>query len=128
MDSITLPQRIRDLDAHRRALIASVLRPLPMVMGYLFQMRRRCGNPRCRCGRGNLHVSWYLSRREAGKTKLKHVGRFIPEWLSERVRRYRRHQQTLAAIRRIDREISVLLNQIRDERLRTVEQELQERQ
>jgi hypothetical protein len=98
-----------------------------MVIGYLFQMRRRCGNPRCRCTQGRLHVSWYLSRREAGKTKLKHVGRLIPEWLSQRVGRYRRHQQTLAAIRKIDREISGLLNRIRDERVKSLEQELEER-
>lgn len=127
MDADKLRQEVRDLDLRRRTLLHHVLRPLPMVVGYLFQMRRRCGNPRCRCAKGRLHISWYLSRRQRGKTKLKHVGRVIPEWLTERVRRYRDHQKTLAAIRKIDREISGLLNRIRDDKLKSLEQELEER-
>ncbi len=127
MDAATLRQRVRDLDHRRRQLIEDALRPLPMVGGYLFQMRRRCGNPRCRVAWGRLHISWYLARRHSGKTKLKHVGRVIPEWLTERVGRYRDHQKTLAAIRKIDREISGLLNRIRDDKLKSLEQELEER-
>jgi hypothetical protein len=127
MDSAKLRQKVLDLDQRRRSLIGHVLRPLPMVVGYLFQMRRRCGNPRCRCAKGKLHVSWYISRRVEGRTRLKHIGRIIPEWLTERVRRYRDHQRTLAAIRKIDREISGLLNQLRDEKLKSLEEELEAR-
>jgi hypothetical protein len=43
------------------------------------------------------------------------------------VRRYREHQKTLAAIRKIDREISGLLNLLRDEKTKTVEAEKEER-
>jgi hypothetical protein len=127
MDIGKTRQRVLELDARRRKLLGDVLRPLPMIIGYLFQMRRVCGNPRCKCAQGHLHVSWYLSRRGDGKTRLKHVGRIIPEWLTERVRRYRDHQKTLAAIRKIDREISELLNRIRDEKRRSLEQELEAR-
>ena len=122
-----LRQKVRDLDRQRQTLLHHVLRPFPMVVGYLFQMRRSCGHPGCQCARGKLHVSWYLSRREEGTTRLKHIGRIIPEWLSERVKRYRDHQKALAAIRKIDREISGLLSRIRDDKLQTLEQELEAR-
>ena len=127
MDAAVLRQRVRDLDCRRRQLSEDTLRPLPMVVGYLFQMRRRCGRPGCRCVKGKLHVSWYLSRRREGKTHLSHLGRIIPEWLAPRVRRYRDVQRSLAAIRKIDREISGLLNRIRDEHIKSLEQEREER-
>jgi hypothetical protein len=121
MDDDSLRQRVRDLDHRRRQLIEDALRPLPMVVGYLFQMRRRCGHPGCRCAKGKLHASWYLSRRVAGKSKLSYLGRIIPEWLGPRVRRYRDFQRSLASIRKIDREISVLLNGLREEKVRRLE-------
>lgn len=121
MDAATLRQRVRDLDHRRRQLIEDALRPLPMVVGYLFQMRRRCGQPGCRCARGRLHVSWYLSRRAAGKTKLSYLGRIIPDWLAPRVRRYRDFQRSLASVRKIDREISALLSKLREQKVRTLE-------
>lgn len=127
MDSSKLRQKVLGLDEKRRNLLSEVLRPLPMVMGYLYRMRRRCGNPRCKCMRGELHQSWYLSRRREGKTKLTYVGRVIPEWLSERVQRYQRHQRMLASIRKIDHEISSILNQLRDEKVKSLEQELGKR-
>jgi len=77
-----------------------------MVSGSLFQMRRQCGNPRCKCARGELHASWYLSRHWEGKTKLTYIGRVVPDWLQKRVGRYQIHQKRLAAIRKIDAEIS----------------------
>ena len=122
MEISALRQRVRDLDFRRRQLIDEALRPLPMVVGYLFQMRRRCGRAGCRCTKGRLHVSWYLSRRLAGKTQLSYLGRLIPEGLAPQVRRYRDVQRALAAIRKIDREISGLLNRIRDDRLSSLEQ------
>ena len=121
MDLTALRQQVRDLDLRRRRLIEEALRPLPMVVGYLVRMARRCGRPGCRCLKGRLHVSWYLSRRVGGKTKLSYLGRVIPEWLAPRVGRYRDYQSALASIRRIDREISELLNRLREEETGTLE-------
>lgn len=48
-----------------------------MVAGSLFQMRK--------CARGQLHASWYLSRRQEGRTKLIYIGSVVPDLLSKRV-------------------------------------------
>lgn len=128
MDSSKLRQQIWHLDEQRRNLLRQVLRPFPMVSGSLFQMRRQCGNPRCKCARGELHASWYLSRRQEGKTKLTYIGRVVTDWLQKRVGRYQRHQKRLAAIRKIDAAISRGLNKLRDERLQSFEQAHKERQ
>lgn len=118
MDSSKLRQRLLRLDKERRNLISEVLRPLPMIVGSLYEIRRRCGRPRCRCTRGELHASWYLSRRLGERTKLSYIGRLIPDWVQEQVIRYQRYQKTLSLIRKIDAEVSDGLKRLRDEKLR----------
>jgi len=125
VDSSKLRQTLWLMDAKRRNLLRQVHRPLPMVSGSLFQMRRRCGNPRCKCARGELHTSWYLSKRKDKKTKLIYIGKIVPEWLSTRVLRYQSYQKTLAEIRKIDSEISSSLNQLRDTKLKTFDKDRQ---
>lgn len=118
MDLSRLRQKVLHLDQKRLSLIKSLLQPLPMISGSLYQMHRSCGNPRCKCARGELHTSWYLSTRKEKKTKLIYIGKIVPERLSTRVLRYQRYQRTLAEIRKIESEISVTLNQLRDEKLK----------
>jgi hypothetical protein len=128
MDTSKLRQKVRRLDERRRKLLQKVLSPSYMIAGSLYKMRRRCGNPRCKCVRGHLHVSWYHSRAHRGRTKLTYIGRVVPDWLRSRVRRYQRHQRTLAEIRKIDAEISRCLNRLRDEKVQSIEQAFKERQ
>jgi len=59
---------------------------------------------------------------------LTYIGRVVPDWLAGRVGRYQRHQKVLAAIRKIDTEISGYLNELRDEKVESFEQALKERQ
>jgi hypothetical protein len=123
MDASHLRQKIRRLDSRRRGLLERVLRPGPMVVGSLYQMKRKCGKPGCKCTRGQPHASWYLSRAKQGRTKLHYIGKIVPDRLAKRVRRYRRHQKLLAEIRKIDTEISQYLNQLRDQALQGLEKE-----
>ena len=125
MDLSRLRQKILLLDEKRISLIRQLLQPLPMVSGSLYQMHRLCGNPHCKCARGELHTSWYLSTRKEGKTKLIYIGKIVPEWLSTSVRRYQRYQKALAEIRKIDSEISMTINQLRDAKLKTFDKDRQ---
>ena len=50
--------------------------------GSLVRMERRCGRENCRCARGELHASWYLSVWENGRTRMV----YIPKAWEERVR------------------------------------------
>ena len=119
MDLSRLRQKILHLDQKRLSLIKTLLRPLPMISGSLYQMHRPCGNPRCKCARGVLHSSWYHSTRKDKKTKLIYIGKIVPEWLSSHVLRYQSYQKTLTEIRKIDSEISSTLNHLRETKLKT---------
>ena len=119
-------QKILQLDKRRRALLDRTLRPGAMIAGSLYQMKRKCGKPGCKCARGEPHASWYLSRAEQQRTKLTYIGKLVPDRLAKPIRRYQRHQKFLAQIRKIDMEISSYLNQLRDQVTKTLEQVRQE--
>jgi len=122
MDASKLRQRVLTLDEERRKLLHLILRALGMVSGSLYQMKRRCGHPGCKCAKGDLHSSWYLSRLIEGKTKLDYIGRVVPEWLDEAVRRYQTYQSILARVRKLDLEISECLNLLRDMKVKRFEE------
>lgn len=42
-------------------------RSRPMVQGSFYLLKRRCGNPNCRCARGELHETWVITRKAGGK-------------------------------------------------------------
>lgn len=121
MELSKLRQKVYQLNRERSNLLNRVLRPGKMVRGSLYQMGRCCGNPNCKCTRGEKHISWYLSQRIEGKTRLTYIGKIVPVWFSEQVHRYQHHQKILAQIRKIDTEISNSLNKLRDTMVQTIE-------
>lgn len=44
-----------------------------IVRGSLITVKRKCGNPNCRCARGELHTNPGLSYSVGGKTHLLHL-------------------------------------------------------
>jgi hypothetical protein len=64
-----------------RSRLAQLLHEQPFLCGSLVTMRRRCGNPGCRCTRGELHPGLYLALRVGAKRKMI----YIPHALEEKV-------------------------------------------
>lgn len=62
------------------------------IKGTVYKLRRKCGNPGCRCAKGKLHESWVLAVPEKGKKRMKMVphGKMV-EWshLAQRYRQFR---------------------------------------
>ncbi len=56
----------------------------PMIDGSLVVIRRSCGNPRCRCAKGEKHPAFYITRKLRGKTQ----GLYIPVHMVEEVRNW----------------------------------------
>ena len=49
-----------------------------LIHGSLIRMRRRCGNPNCRCAtQDQKHQSWYLGVTQKGKTRMKHISKHM---------------------------------------------------
>jgi len=91
----------KNANAYKRE-VAARLRKLadcgPLIDGSLVVIRRRCGNPNCRCARGHKHPAHYLTRKVGRKTE----SLYIPVDLVEEVRtwhqEYRRLKRLVAEI------------------------------
>ena len=86
-----------------RSQLFKFLQHRSFIRGSLVNMARACGNPGCKCARGEKHESLYLAARvseEGGKTKRKMI--YIPpEWearLREWVETYKKSEDLLEGI------------------------------
>ncbi len=114
MDINKTRKQIVELNAERSELINSLLKPNKMIKGTLYQTGRTCGNPNCKCARGEKHFSWSVSNRVNGKTKQTYVGTSVPKKVEEYSRNYHQQKNVVIRIHKIDREITRLLNLLRD--------------
>jgi uncharacterized protein DUF6788 len=74
--------------------------------GALLTQRRRCGNPGCRCARGELHGPYvYLSARVGRRTRLLYIPAALATAVRDRVRLTTQLEETLAAISAINLEL-----------------------
>jgi hypothetical protein len=64
-------------ERQRRSRLAKLLHDRRFLCGSLVTMARTCGNPRCKCMRGQKHVSLYLSIKDGQKRKMIYVP---PRW------------------------------------------------
>lgn len=101
--------------------LARTLRTLqldgPMVQGSLYQLRRKCGKPNCRCARGELHASWVLTRSESGKNRLYSVPVDQRGRLRPLTREYRRWQLARARLVKQSAAMVVLIDRLAELRL-----------
>jgi len=81
-----------------------------LVHGSLILMRRRCGNPNCRCAtQDQKHESWYLGITQKRTTRMKHIGKdkeaAVRRWLAaHRKARHLLDQISAAAWKRLREE------------------------
>ena len=62
----------------------------PVVAASLCRRMTKCGNPNCKCARGEKHESWCLTYKDKGKTHTVHVPRDMIEEVRQWVKEYKR--------------------------------------
>jgi hypothetical protein len=75
----------------------------PVIKGTVYELRRKCGKPGCKCAKGELHARMVVSASEKGRTRLRVIPRGFLVEVQERVKRYqdlRRVRTRLVAIHR----------------------------
>ncbi len=93
------------LEARRKVLLKELAETGPFVQGSLCKVRVKCGNPRCKCARGDRHEAYVLSKKVRGKTVTTH----IPRDLLDEVTSWAEQQKR---IKKLMREISDASEQI----------------
>jgi hypothetical protein len=87
-------------EIRRTAKLQELSQVGPLVIGSLCRVKRRCGNPQCRCARGEPHFAYALSFKVRGKTRTVHVPKEMVQEVQGWVAEYRRVKQLLQAISR----------------------------
>ena len=84
----------------------------PLIRGSYGSRARVCGNPRCRCARGELHESKYLTASAGGKVRQVHVPAGDAGAVAEGVARYRRFRQVQARLQELTKVQMELADQL----------------
>ena len=84
----------------------------PVIKGTVYELRRRCGKPGCKCARGELHASMVVSASEKGKTRLRVIPRGFLVEVQERVKRYQELRRVRAQLGAIHREMLKILDEM----------------
>ena len=103
-----LPQHPTLIRRHLNSRVKRCQPERPLLAASLATVRRRCGQPSCRCGKGGpLHIAHQLTFKEHGKTRTVYVPKDllaeVRSWIDEHKRLKKLQQEitqlTLALIR-----------------------------
>ncbi len=120
MENHNLPNKLMEklsaLNKERSRHIFSLTHGKPMIHGLLSAVFRRCGKPACKCNHGEKHGPYLaMSVNKDGKQRTVMVKKKDSPEVRKKSERYRHFQQTLAKIRRINKEVDAILDQIKAE-------------
>jgi hypothetical protein len=112
-----LRQRLQALQAEMARLLPVFLGRDPLLPAYLSYRPRTCGNPGCKCTRGERHPAWIVQFSAAGQRQCRSVPKARFEALKGPAKAYREFRTARARWNRLVREAQEVIGQI--ERCRT---------
>lgn len=109
-------QKIYQLRKRRGAYIEKLLHPRPMIIGSLYEVYKTCSKPNCCCKKGKKHGPFFaLSISVEAKRSVKMVRKNDLGVVRDKALAYQSFQQGLAKIRKTDKQIVILLEEIKKE-------------
>lgn len=103
------------LNEQRTKYIFQLVHGKPMVHGHAHEVFRKCGKKNCKCADGQLHGPYHaLSVNKGGRQRVVMVKKDGAKDVLKKSKRFRHYRQTVANIRKINKEIDVLLDKIKD--------------
>lgn len=93
-----LRQSLVRLAEEIRQLVEPFFSDKPVIRGSVYELKRKCGKPGCRCAQGHLHGCMVLSSSEKGKTKLRVIPKGGLVDVQTRVERYQRLRRARARL------------------------------
>lgn len=108
-----LRQRLHDAASRYAALVQDIVAESgPLLTGTYLSSGTRCGNPNCKCARGELHDTGVVVMNEDGKRKSVYVRKSERAAVKRRTDRYRRLRQRRAELGKLHAEIIALGDEI----------------
>ena len=107
-----LRQSLVHLVSEIKQLVGPFFSDRPVIKGTVYELRRRCGKPGCKCAQGELHARMVVSASERGKTRLRVIPRGFLVEAQHKVRRYQELRQIRARLVAIHREMLRVLDEM----------------
>ena len=107
-----LRQNLLRLGGEIKGLIEPFFSDRPMMKGTVYELKRRCGKPGCRCARGELHTRMVVSASEGGKTKLQVIPTGFLVEVQAKVRRYQEHRRARARLGELYRKMLKVIDEM----------------
>ena len=95
-----------------RGLIDPFFSDRPVLKGTVYELKRKCGKPGCKCAQGELHARMVVSASEGGKTQLRAIPRGFLVDTQQRVRRYQALRRARARVVEIHRQMLKLIDEM----------------
>jgi len=103
---------LRRLSDELRQLIDPFFYDKPVIKGSVYELKRKCGKPGCKCVQGELHSRMVVSSSEKGKTRLRVIPHGFLVEIQFKVRRYQELRRTRARLVEVHREILRVIDEM----------------
>ncbi|MCJ7782590.1 MAG: hypothetical protein MUP41_01555 [Desulfobacterales bacterium] len=107
-----LRQSLLHLVSEMKQLVEPFFSDRPVIKGTVYELRRRCGKPGCKCAQGDLHARMVVSASEKGRTRLRVIPRGFLVEVQERVKRYQELRRVRARLVTIHRQMLRVLDEM----------------
>jgi hypothetical protein len=107
-----LRQSLRRLSDEARKLIEPSFSDKPVIKGSVYELKRKCGKPGCKCAQGELHSRMVLSASEKGKTRLRVIPHGFLVEVQIKVRRYRELRRARSRLVEVHRRMIRIMDEM----------------
>jgi Family of unknown function (DUF6788) len=107
-----LRQALHRLAGEIRGLIEPFFSDKPVIKGTVYELKRRCGKPGCKCAQGELHRRMVVSASEEGRTHLQVIPRGFLVEVEDKVRRYQELRRVRARLGEIHRKMLEVMDEM----------------
>ncbi len=107
-----LRQSLKRLSDEIRQLIDPSFSDKPVIKGTVYELKRKCGKPGCKCTQGELHSRMVVSSSEKGKTRLRVIPHGFLVEIQVKVRRYQELRRARARLVEVQRKIIQVMDEM----------------
>ena len=107
-----LRQSLFRLAGEVRKVIEPFFSDQPVIKGTVYELKRKCGKPGCKCARGELHARMVISASEGGKTRLQVMPHGFLVEVQEKVRHYQELRRARARLGEIYRKMLKVIDEM----------------
>jgi len=107
-----LRQTLLHLASEIKRLVEPFFSDRPVIKGTVYELKRKCGKPGCKCVQGELHSRMVVSASERGKTRLQVIPQGFLSEVQTKVRRYQELRRVRARLGEIYRKTLKVMDEM----------------